>query len=235
MKKQYRALMLDLDGTTIPNSRDGMPSQRVIKAIKKAQEKLSVCVVTGRFLYEAEPILDALTITTPVIIMGGSQIIDGSTREFIYEQPLEAEDVAKVLALTNEYKVLAKIHLKNKAINKSESYISEKVFSIFIKKLTEATADKLIDKISSIPTVTAHKILSWNHGEFCLNISHSIATKQHAIFEISERLNIATHEMIGIGEGPNDFPLLMACGFKVAMGNAVPELKAIADYVAPSV
>jgi hydroxymethylpyrimidine pyrophosphatase-like HAD family hydrolase len=27
----------------------------------------------------------------------------------------------------------------------------------------------------------------------------------------------------------------MACGFKVAMGNAVPELKAIADYIAPSV
>jgi hypothetical protein len=27
----------------------------------------------------------------------------------------------------------------------------------------------------------------------------------------------------------------MACGLKVAMGNAVPELKAIADYIAPSV
>ena len=30
-------------------------------------------------------------------------------------------------------------------------------------------------------------------------------------------------------------PLLMACGLKVAMGNGVPELKEIADYVAPSV
>ena len=27
----------------------------------------------------------------------------------------------------------------------------------------------------------------------------------------------------------------MACGLKVAMGNAIPELKEIADYVAPSV
>ena len=41
--------------------------------------------------------------------------------------------------------------------------------------------------------------------------------------------------MIGVGDGYNDFPLLMACGLKVAMGNAVPELKAIADYIAPTV
>lgn len=27
----------------------------------------------------------------------------------------------------------------------------------------------------------------------------------------------------------------MACGFKVAMGNAVDEVKAIADYIAPPV
>ena len=27
----------------------------------------------------------------------------------------------------------------------------------------------------------------------------------------------------------------MACGLKIAMGNAVPELKAIADFIAPTV
>lgn len=48
-------------------------------------------------------------------------------------------------------------------------------------------------------------------------------------------MGISTSEIIGIGDHYNDFPLLMACGFKVAMGNAVPELKAIADYIAPSV
>lgn len=30
-------------------------------------------------------------------------------------------------------------------------------------------------------------------------------------------------------------PLLMACGLRVAMGNAVEDLKAIADYIAPPV
>ena len=30
-------------------------------------------------------------------------------------------------------------------------------------------------------------------------------------------------------------PLLMACGLKIAMGNAYEELKSIADYVAPPI
>ena len=39
---------------------------------------------------------------------------------------------------------------------------------------------------------------------------------------------------MAIGDGHNDIPLLEAAGFKVAMGNAPDEVKAVADYVAPS-
>ncbi len=46
---------------------------------------------------------------------------------------------------------------------------------------------------------------------------------------------ILRNEIIGVGDSYNDFPLLMACGLKVAMGNAAPELKEIADYIAPTV
>ncbi len=70
---------------------------------------------------------------------------------------------------------------------------------------------------------------------FGIMIGHTEATKQHGIQQVAKHLGINTHEMIGIGDGYNDFPLLMACGLKVAMGNAVDELKAIADYIAPPV
>lgn len=76
---------------------------------------------------------------------------------------------------------------------------------------------------------------SWSKGKVSLLISHTAATKQHAILKVAEILKIDTHEIIGVGDGYNDFPLLMACGLKIAMGNAVLELKEIADYIAPSV
>ncbi|MEK9178778.1 MAG: HAD hydrolase family protein, partial [Patescibacteria group bacterium] len=70
---------------------------------------------------------------------------------------------------------------------------------------------------------------------FDVYISNGSATKQHAVLKLAEILGIKTNEMIGIGDHYNDFPLLMACGLKVAMEDSVEDLKAIADYVAPSV
>ena len=69
--------------------------------------------------------------------------------------------------------------------------------------------------------------------EFIIN--HTQATKQFGILKIAEILNISTHEIIAVGDGYNDFPLLMAAGFKVAMGNGVEDIKQIANYIAPSV
>ena len=61
------------------------------------------------------------------------------------------------------------------------------------------------------------------------------ATKQHGILEVAKIMGISTHEIIGIGDASNDIPLLMACGLKVAIGNATEDVKAIADYIAPTV
>ncbi len=226
--------MLDLDGTTIPNHRDGMPSQKVIDAVKKAHKKLAVCIATGRSLSQAEPILDILQITNPVILLGGSQITDGASRKRIYIRPMEQKDITAVFAQLTQYNIRIYVDEKDNQIVYTPSY-KGMPFNILAVHLTENLADELIDKLSHIPTIAAHKIVDWTHGLFSLNIAHVYATKQHAIFEVARRLNIETHEIIGVGDGPNDFPLLMACGLKVAMGNAVEDLKAIADYIAPTV
>ena len=76
---------------------------------------------------------------------------------------------------------------------------------------------------------------SFQKDFMAIEVSNADATKLHGIVEVAELFGIQTHEMIGVGNGYNDFPLLMACGLKIAMGNAVPELKAIADFIAPSV
>ena len=95
--------------------------------------------------------------------------------------------------------------------------------------------DDIIAKISHAPTISVHKIPSWQKGKVDIHVSHIAGTKQHGILQVAKILGINTHEIIGIGDGGNDLPLLMACGLKVAMGNAFEDLKEIADYIAPSV
>lgn len=53
--------------------------------------------------------------------------------------------------------------------------------------------------------------------------------------ELCDLLNLDRSEVAGVGDGHNDIHLFNAVGHKVAMGNAVPELKEAADVVIGSV
>lgn len=235
MGKKYKALLLDVDGTTVQNNPTSMPSEKVMQAVLQAHKELFVCLVTGRPLWRTESILNRLQIINPTVLLGGSQIVTGETREYVYERPLLENDVTQILEILKPYHKQLMIDEKNKSVDYTNSYRPDVVFNMLVRHLTPQEADKILISLSHIETIEAIKVVSWAKGEVVLNISHALATKQHGVFEIAKILGIETHEIIGVGDGYNDFPLLMACGLKIAMGNAVPELKTIADYVAPTV
>lgn len=56
-------------------------------------------------------------------------------------------------------------------------------------------------------------------------------SKGHGVHQYLTALNLTNIPTYGFGDGPNDLDLLKACDFRIAMGNAVPELKAIATYI----
>ena len=156
------------------------------------------------------------------------------TKVIVREIGLNPRDIPQV------YSRLQKYHIEIRAFDgtNDSAYtrsMRTKVLSFFNPSVPIKIADEIIEDLSFLPEVVVHKLLSRDDGCNGLEICHATATKQHGIFEVAKILGINTHEIIGVGDGYNDFPLLSACGFKVAMGNAVPELKVIADFIAPSV
>ncbi len=59
--------------------------------------------------------------------------------------------------------------------------------------------------------------------------------KGQGLLHLCELLQVDPGRVLAIGDNDNDIPLLQTAGFGVAMGNASPGLKAIADWVAPSI
>ncbi len=51
---------------------------------------------------------------------------------------------------------------------------------------------------------------------------------------VLNRLGVQEKEVISVGDGENDVDLFLASGFRVAVANAVPELKKMADWVTPA-
>ncbi len=226
---------MDVDGTLVVNKRSGMPSQAVKEAVRKAGEILHVGVATGRPLSVVEEVAHDLVLSGPSIVAGGAQVVDMVSRTVVWERPMEHKDVLEICKIFSRHSDRILINDNNADHYYSPSYRPKKPLQIGIMGIDHAKADAIIHEIKHIPSITYHKILSWTTGAIVLDVNHAYATKQHGIFEVAKILGIETHEIIGVGDGYNDFPLLMACGLKVAMGNAVEEIKAIADYVAPSV
>lgn len=64
-----------------------------------------------------------------------------------------------------------------------------------------------------------------------LEISDGKADKGWGLRQVCARLGIRTADCVAIGDADNDVPMLRTAGIGVAMGNAVPAARAVADFV----
>ncbi|HSW96576.1 MAG TPA: HAD-IIB family hydrolase [Candidatus Saccharimonadales bacterium] len=234
-KKKYKALMLDLDGTLIINHHDALPSVRVREALEKARGIIHIGIATGRPLHHLHNFLENVSLSGPSIINGGIQIMDGESQKILKEKRINKNDILPILSIAKTLGITIDIVEDDKDVTYNEGYQLKNPLSIYTQPLDEESADIFIANVSHIPTISAHKTSSWIPKKVHVAINHISATKQHGILEVAQILGINREEIIGVGDHYNDFPLLMACGLKVAMGNAVEDLKAIADYIAPTV
>jgi len=60
---------------------------------------------------------------------------------------------------------------------------------------------------------------------------HHEATKSNGVNALAEYWKIVTSEIMAFGDDLNDIDLLKYCGVGVAMGNALDEVKAVADFI----
>lgn len=233
---KYKALFLDLDGTTIPNKEDGMPSPRVTAAIHKAKKHVYVCVATSRPLQFAKPVFDHLDIRGLCSVNDSTQIYDPVKQKIIQTIYIQPNDVPKVVDVFSQHNMT--LLMGDGVVEHPYDFDKKPINNICVlgvEHISEKLADELIGQLTKISTIAVHKIFSYKKGLFWVTVTNVAATKLHSVVTMAELLGVKTEEMIGVGDGYNDYPLLSACGLKIAMGNAAEELKAIADFIAPSV
>jgi HAD superfamily hydrolase (TIGR01484 family) len=231
----FKALIFDLDGTAIPNSETGMPSSKVIATVNKAKQFCHVSVATGRPYGQCKEILEALEIRDLCILNGGTHLYDPKNQEYVWKQELDVptlHQLLKQLLPFSQYQIVDE-NLQPLLI---KDYCPQHPIGLpCIDAVSAEDTPQILEIARSIPGVTAHAVHSWTEGAFDIHITHELATKKHALQSLLNRLCINHSEAMVVGDGGNDLPLFELAGWKVAMGNAQPELKAAADWIAPSV
>ena len=82
--------------------------------------------------------------------------------------------------------------------------------------------------------LSTHVLRSPKYTGFMCEVAPAGVTKWSAVRCLAHQWGCPDEEICAVGDDVNDIPMIRAAGLGVAMGNALPEVKAAADRVAPS-
>lgn len=231
-----RLLLMDGDGTSIPNTPNGMPSRRVIDRVRGViLAGKHVSLVTGRPYHKASPIASALELVDPYITDGGANIRNPITGEILYEKQLSVKKIQTVLdlCLPFGYDILSSDE-HNPLLNTVDR-VREKTPELCIANIKGEDSAKILETLKQINNLAAHLVPGREQGLHDIHITDINATKFHAVRRLQKILGVKPDETMAIGDGNNDIPLLRRARIKVAMGNASQELKQEANYITGTV
>ncbi|SDO47942.1 Cof-type HAD-IIB family hydrolase [Alkalicoccus daliensis] len=243
----YKLVAIDLDGTLLTDDLQIPPA--TVAAIQQAAEAGTVVTIaTGRMFPSAKLIALQLGINVPLITYQGALIKDVNEKEVMYERNI-APDVANTLIkIARERNIHLQVYQDDILYGAEENeklvtyagkvkvpyMIEPDLTKLTQKRMTKllfiedpAYLDELQLELQELLGDKAHIAKSKRHY---LEITHPEANKGSALLHLAKQMGIAQSETIGIGDNHNDFELVATAGLGVAMGNAVQELKDIAQY-----
>ncbi len=239
---KYRALITDLDGTAVPIGSDGRHIDTETQtAVRRAQDTgHQVACATGRQWELTQPIITKLGLTSPCVIEGGTRIVDPVTGATLWEKAMERGISMEVLSIFKSHSSVGTIMHSTDTNNypvDTVSSVPDRLRFLYMLAIAESSAIAITNTINDRSlSVVAHYTPSWyGEGRVDIHVTDREATKEHAIKVWQKMLGITHDETIGMGDSGNDLPIFESAGLKVAVANATPALKELADYTAPDV
>lgn len=248
-------VFIDIDGTLLDNSTNSIPSS-AIEAINIAKEnghKIFIC--TGRSLPSVTENFLELNIDGIVAGCGGQIIINGaqeyfcpmpkemikSTVEYFIENDigfmLEGEKVNYLYCAKNSSEIEKELtdFLYTDGIFAPFSHFENKYEEIIKLAFFTLKKEKTDKFLASLGKELNSNSDNWYPKVYTGEISYGKNTKASGIDYIINKYNHPIEKTIAIGDGINDYEMVIHAGIGVAMGNANEKLKEVADYITTNV
>lgn len=239
-----KIIFFDIDGTLVQLGKNEMTQKVKNTLIRLQNEGIKLFIATGRPLFEV-PKFKGITFDG-IVSFNGSYCI--SNNHVIHQNVIDKEDVKTVIQNASKLGHFVQISGKDRMLANGYEENLEKYFKLAKQNLyVSSDFDHLVneDVYQMVAAVKEEeyeqilkdtkslKIVSW-WSEAC-DIIPKASGKANAIHKILEYYGYTVEESMAFGDGGNDKDMLEAVGMGIAMGNAIDEVKTIADYVCDSV
>ncbi|MEK7078922.1 MAG: HAD-IIB family hydrolase [Patescibacteria group bacterium] len=233
IQTKYKHIFCDLDGTLF--GKNLIVSPEVVNKVNQISQKVGFSICTARGQVEAFPILTNIKLISPQIIENGATVITPEGK-ILRQFSIPLDIAPNIIRFLSDFKIWKKICTNNTMIDFESHNYDDNITKIALQDLTLEMFNQIASEIQKYDILIFSKSIAAHKPDFLtMDITHKEATKQKAIDFILKELNLKKEEVIGIGDSYNDNTLFEACGLKVAMGNAVDEIKKMADFIAPDV
>lgn len=261
--QDIRLLVLDIDGTIA--GRANQVTDPVKQAIAAVQARgIQVAIATGRMYRSAVRFHAAVGSTLPLLTYQGALIKDPMTNKVYRHTPLSRQHTLALLAALEalEAQEQLSIHLYiddqlhvRRILMETEDYaarsgvdpIAVGDLTSFLHRQRQVETTKLLalcpdpEIVSRLlaqlkGTYSPDEIYLTQSVDTFFEATHPLSNKGSAVqFLAEELLGLTPKQVMTIGDNFNDLEMIRYAHIGVAMGDAPAGIKAIADWVAPSV
>lgn len=214
-----------------------------------------VALATGRMYCRTTPFAEELGANAPIICYQGALIRDPRTGETLHERGIPLPLAREVIALARELDLPLNVYLDDTICLEAVTPVWERYFEqangatpprivgdmlAFLQREPTHLAivtdrDRTRDLVRRVRQVFDGRLyVTTGHPLFC-ELSHPEVSKGQALRLLAEQLGVPREQVMAVGDNLNDIEMLGWAGLGVAMGNAPPELRAVADAVVGTV
>jgi Cof subfamily protein (haloacid dehalogenase superfamily) len=244
----------DMDGTLLDS--DGVRvSARNAAALRRAGEAgARVVIATGRPVVWLGPVIEA-GFTGTAVCMNGAVTYDIGAGEITSSAPLLPSSMRSLVeALAEKAQFTLAVERLGTSLHDfwaEASYrhpwvigdyqaldridlLAEPVGKLLIRGVTDSFTLAAAARASAELAGVADQLsVTYSTDDGLIEIAAAGVNKGYALAKLAEQWGIAAADTVAFGDMPNDLEMLTWAGHGVAMGNAHPDVTAIASEIAP--
>lgn len=255
MPQSYRLLAVDIDGTlTRP---DGSVSARTVRVIQALQKRgMHLCIASGRPPQGIMPVARMMGMDDYggyIIGFNGGLVMDYASGKVIYTASLPDEALPVVLecgrrpghavfTYADGYICTESPDDPYVRISHQRNGMPVRAVSDFIAQIPLPVPKCIISGDPGTIPAMQREVLDRLRGvadayisdPYFLEVVRQGVDKADALSRLMERLGVTCHQLVAAGDGHNDIGMIRLASMGIAMGNAHPDVRSVADVVAPS-